>query len=51
MSGNQAGEGKDGKSWRLGLTCIPMGLTCVDSIANENLLYSPGNATPCSVVT
>ena len=38
-----------GMSWELGIGIYT--LLCIKQIANENLLYSTGNSTQCSVTT
>ena len=36
-------------NWEIGTDIYT--LLCIKQITNENLLYSTGNSTPCSVVT
>ena len=43
------GKWEGGMSWEIG-TDIDT-LLCIKQITNENLLYSIGNSTQCSVVT
>ena len=40
---------KSGYGWEIGINIYT--LLCIKQITNENLLYSPGNSTQCSVVT
>ena len=48
MYTHQEGRG-DGMNWEIGIGIYV--LLCINQVANENLLYSPGNATYCSAVT
>ena len=47
--GYQGGEGADGMNWEIRIDIYT--LLCIKQITNENLLYSTGNSTQCSVVT
>ena len=44
-----AGEGEGGMNWEIGIGIYT--LLCMKQIPNEDLLYSTGNSTQCSVVT
>ena len=48
--GHQGGKGEGGMNWEIGIVYIYT-LLCIKQITNENLLYSTGNYTQCSVVT
>ena len=43
------GEGGGGMNWQIGIDIYT--LPCIKQVTNENLLYSTGNSTWCSVVT
>ena len=43
------GERGGGMNWKIGIDIYT--LLCIKQITNENLLYSTGNSTQCSVVT
>ena len=44
--------GKGGRmTWETGLDVYTLVILCVKQIINENLQYSTGNSTQCSVVT
>ena len=43
------GKGGGGMNWEIGIDTYI--LLCIQSITNEDLLYSTGNYTQCSVVT
>ena len=37
--------------WEIGIGIYTLLILCIKYITNENLLYSTGNSTQCSVVT
>ena len=45
------GEGGDGINWEIGTDIDILFILCIKQITNENLFYSTGNSTQCSVVT
>ena len=47
--GHQGGKVRGGMNWETGIDIYK--LLCIKEITNENLLYSTGNSTQCSVVT
>ena len=47
--GEKQGRGGGGMNWETGIDIYT--LLCIKQITNENLLYSIGNSTQCSVVT
>ena len=51
MYGYQGGKGGCGRNWEIGIDIYTLLILCVKQITNENLLYSTGNSTQCSVVT
>ena len=38
-------------NWEIGTDIYTLLILCIKQITNENLLYSTGNSTQCSVVT
>ena len=45
-------EGENfGVNWEIGVEIYVLVIICIKYIANENLLYSTGNSTECSVIT
>ena len=38
-------------NWETGIDIYTLLILCIKYITNENLLYSTGNSTQCSVVT
>ena len=49
--GLPSGEGRVGMNWKTGIEVYTLLIPCIRQIASENLLYSTGNDTQCSVVT
>ena len=47
--GYQGGKGGGGMNWDIRIDTYT--LLCIKQITNEDLLYSTGNSTQCSVVT
>ena len=43
--------GVGGMNWEIGIDIYTLLILCIKQITNENLLYSTGNSTQCSVVT
>ena len=43
--------GRVGMNWEIGINIYTLLILCIKYITNENLLYSTGNSTQCSVVT
>ena len=48
---NTKGKGEGGRNWEIGIDIYTRFILCIKQITNENLLYSTGNSTQCSVVT
>ena len=40
-----------GKNWEIGIDIFTLLILCIKQMTSENLLYSTGNSTQCSVVT
>ena len=40
-----------GKNWEIGIDIFTLLILCIKQMTSENLLYSTGNSTRCSVVT
>ena len=47
----QGGEGQGGMNWEMGTDIFTLLIQSIRQITNEDLLYSTGNSTGCSVVT
>ena len=45
------GKSMGGRNWETGVDMYTLLIICIKQITNENLLYSTGNSTQCSVVT
>ena len=48
---NTKGEKGDGMNWEIGIDIYTLLVLGIKEITNENLLYSTGNSTQCSMVT
>ena len=48
MYGYQGGRG-GGMNWEIGIDIYTLLILCIKCITNENLLYSTGSVTQCSV--
>ena len=51
MYGYQGGKVGGGRNWEIEIDTYTLLILCIKYITNENLLYSTGNFTQCSVVT
>ena len=40
-----------GMNWETGIDMYTLLILCIQQMTNENLLYSTGNSTQCSVLT
>ena len=49
--GLPSGEGRVGMNWEMGTDIFTLLIQSIRQITNEDLLYSTGNSTGCSVVT
>ena len=38
-------------NWEIGIDIYKLLILCIKQITNENMLYSTGNSTQCSVMT
>ena len=47
----KVGRGWRGMNWEIGIDIYILLTLCIKLVTNENLLYSTGNSTQCSLVT